>query len=158
MTFTVIDWIFGIVILTFAIVGLIKGFVENVFGKLSWILGIILACIFYDDAGNLVLSSINNTILRNILSFLIVFIVVFLIVKLAQVIVAKIFEGKILKSLDRTLGFFFGAAEGLAITGLSIFLLSVQPFFSVENLFDGSFFYSIFGVILEKGQEGLSNV
>ena len=33
MTFAVIDWVFTGIILIFAISGVIKGFIDNVFGK-----------------------------------------------------------------------------------------------------------------------------
>ena len=58
-------------------------------------------------------------------------------------IVAKVFEWSILKSLDRTLGFIFGIVEGLALVCLIVFLLSAQPFFNTQTIFDGSFYYNI---------------
>ena len=83
--------------------------------------------------------------------------VVFLIIKLAQMIVSKIFEWSILKSLDRTLGFIFGIVEGAAVVCLIIFLLSVQPFFDVTNLFDGSFFYGLVNSIFNSTKEEIGN-
>ncbi len=143
MNFTVIDWIFGIVILIFALSGLVKGFVDCLFNKLCWILGLISACIFYDEAAKYIFQSITNTSLSNILGFIIVFILVFLVVKLVQVIISKIFQLQILKSLDRVLGFAFGIIEGVVVVSLIIFILIKQPFFSAERLLDGSFFNSI---------------
>lgn len=148
MTFTVIDWIFAGVILLFALAGVIKGFIDNIFGKLAWILGIILACLFYDEGAVYLLPFIKNQTLTNVLSFLAVFIIVFIIIKLIQIFISKIFEWSILKSLDRTLGFFFGAAEGLAVVGLFIFLIHAQPFFDVSRIFDGSFFAGLIGTIV----------
>lgn len=158
MTFTIIDWIFAVVIAIFAIIGLSKGFIDNIFGKLAWILAVICGCFFYDDAAQLVLGSIENQILKSVVAFLMVFVFVFLIVKLVQVIVAKIFEWNILKSLDRTLGFFFGIVEGLVVVGLIIFLFTVQPFFSTERLFEGSFFYGLINSILISTKEASINV
>lgn len=159
MTFTIIDWICAIIIIIFALIGLTKGFVNNVMGKVAVILGILLAYMFYDKIGNLCLSSIESIALRNVISFILIFIVVFLIIKLIQMVISKIFEWNILKSLDRTLGFFFGALEGLAIVCLILFLLSIQPFFPMEKLFEGSFFYSLLGKILIHTQKGIvSNV
>lgn len=143
MNFTVIDWIFGIVILIFALSGLIKGFVDCLFSKLCWILGLISACIFYDDAAKYIFQSISNPTLSNILGFIIVFILVFLVVKLVQVVISKIFQLQILKSLDRVLGFAFGIVEGILVVGLVIFILLKQPFFSPDRLLNGSFFNSI---------------
>ena len=48
-----------------------------------------------------------------------------MIVKIIQAIISKIFEWNILKSLDRTLGFFFGILEGFVIVGLFVFLFEL---------------------------------
>ena len=58
MTFTVIDWIFSILIFSFAIIGILKGFIDNIFGKLAVILGIILAYFFYKDVADGLLKDI----------------------------------------------------------------------------------------------------
>ena len=153
----VIDWIFGIIIVVFAVSGLIKGFVDNVFGKLAFIAGIICGWIFYKSLATTLLKDIKLPYAANILSFLLIFVVVFLIIKLAQMIVSKIFEWSILKSLDKTLGFIFGIVEGAAVVCLIIFLLSVQPFFDVTNLFDGSFFYGLVNSIFNSTKEEIGN-
>lgn len=158
MSFTVIDWIFGVLILIFALSGLVKGFVDCVFNKLCWILGLILACLFYEDAGKLIIASVTNKNLANILGFIIVFVVVFLIVKLIQVIIAKIFQLNILKSLDRVLGFAFGIIEGIAVVELVIFILIKQPFFPASRLFEGSFFYGLAEKFLFSAKEIGTNV
>ena len=143
MTFTIIDWIFSILIIIFAISGLIKGFIDNVFGKIAFIAGILLGYIFYKDVARDLLKDIKVPYAANIIAFLLIFVVTFLIIKLVQMIVSKVFEWSILKSLDRTLGFIFGIVEGGAVVCLIIFLLSVQPFFPAQNLFEGSFYYNL---------------
>lgn len=158
MTFTVVDWIFGVIILVFALVGLAKGFINNIFGKLSWVLAIFLSCIFYDDAAAMFLQNIQSNTLRMIVGFILVFIVVFLIVKILQMLISKLFELNLLKSLDRTLGFFFGIVEGLVITALIIFLLLVQPFFSIDGLLNGSFFYGLFNSFFSEVKDISINV
>ena len=153
----VIDWIFGIIIVVFAVSGLIKGFIDNVFGKLAFIAGIICGWIFYKSLATTLLKDIKVPYAANILSFLLIFVVVFLIIKLAQMIVSKIFEWSILKSLDRTLGFIFGIVEGGAVVCLIIFLLSVQPFFDVSGILDGSFFYRLVNTIFNSTKEEIGN-
>ena len=150
MAFTVIDYIFVFVIILFAILGVVKGFIDNVFGKLSWILGILGAFFFYDTVARNVLSGISNHIAANILAFIIIFVIVFLIIKMIQVIIGRMFELPVLNSLDRALGFFFGVVEGLAVVTLIIFLLCNQPFFNIDNLFDNSFFFGLFNRFLSN--------
>ena len=60
MNFGVIDWVFSGIILLFAIGGVIKGFIDNVFGKIAFIAGIILAYLFYKDIANGLLKDIKN--------------------------------------------------------------------------------------------------
>ncbi len=158
MNFAIIDWVFSIIILIFAISGLIKGFIDNVFGKLALILGIIMAYLFYKDIAGGILKDVMVPYVANVIAFLLIFVVVFLIIKIIQMIVAKVFEWNILKSLDRTLGFFFGLVEGAAIIGLFIFLLDAQPFFDARKLFDGSFYYNLIASFLAGRKEAGINV
>ena len=153
MEFTVIDWIFSGVIILFAISGVIKGFIDNVFGKIAFIAGIVLGYLFYKDIAAGLLKDIKVPYAANIIAFLLIFVVTFLIIKLIQMIVSKVFEWSILKSLDRTLGLIFGIVEGAAVVCLIIFLLTAQPFFNVDRLFDGSFYYNIVSSIFNSSKE-----
>lgn len=153
MSFTVIDWIFSLIILGFAISGVIKGFIDNVFGKIALIAGIVLGYVFYKDIAESLLKDINVPYAANIIAFLLIFVVTFLVIKIIQMIVAKVFEWSILKSLDRTLGFFFGIIEGAAVVSLFIFILTAQPFFSVQPLFDGSFYYNLVTSLFNSTKE-----
>ena len=143
MSFVTIDWIFSIIILIFAISGIIKGFIDNVFGKIAFVAGIILAYLFYKDIATSLLKDVKIPFAANVIAFLLIFVVTFLVIKIIQMIVAKVFEWSILKSLDRTLGFVFGIVEGVAVVCLVVFLLSSQPFFNTQSLFEGSFYYNI---------------
>lgn len=143
MSFAIIDWIFSIIILLFAISGVIKGFIDNVFGKIAFVAGILLAYLFYKDVATGLLKDIKIPVAANVIAFLLIFVVTFLTIKIIQMIVAKVFEWSILKSLDRTLGFIFGIVEGAAVVCLVVFILTAQPFFSTQTIFDGSFYYNI---------------
>jgi len=143
MSFVTIDWIFSIIILIFAVSGLIKGFIDNVFGKIAFVAGILLAYLFYKDVATGLLKDIKIPVAANIISFLLIFVVTFLVIKIIQMIVAKVFEWSILKSLDRTLGFIFGIVEGIAVVCLIVFLLTAQPFFNTQTLFEGSFYFNL---------------
>ena len=157
MSFIVIDWVFSIIILLFGISGLIKGFIDNVFGKIAFIAGIILGYFFYKDLAKGLLKDIKIPFAANIIAFLLIFVVTFLVIKIVQMIVSKVFEWSILKSLDRTLGFIFGLVEGAAVVCLVIFLLTAQPFFSVQTLFDGSFYYNLVTSLFNSTKEELGS-
>ena len=77
------------------------------------------------------------------------FIVVFLFVKILQTIIAGLFKGEILKSLDKILGFAIGMAEGLIIVSAIVIVLKAQPWFSTDFI-DSTFFWTYFSPILAK--------
>ena len=148
-----IDWIFSLIILVFAISGVVKGFIDNVFGKLAFIAGILLGYLFYKDLALVLLKDVKVAVVANVIAFLLVFTVTFLAIKIVQMIVAKVFEWSILNSLDSSLGFFFGIVEGGAVICLIIFILTAQPFFSVQQLFDGSFYYNLVNSVFNSTKE-----
>ena len=157
MNFAVIDWVFSGIIILFAIGGVIKGFIDNVFGKIAFVAGIILAYLFYKNIAGSLLKDVKNAYVANVLAFLLIFVVVFLVIKLIQMIVAKVFEWSILKSLDRTLGFVFGMVEGAAVVCLVIFILTAQPFFNPSNILNGSFYYGIVNSLFHSTKEEIGN-
>lgn len=157
MNFAVIDWVFSGIIILFAIGGVIKGFIDNVFGKIAFIAGIILAYLFYKNIAGSVLKDVKNPYVANVLAFLLIFVVVFLVIKIIQMIVAKVFEWSILKSLDRTLGFIFGMIEGAAVVCLVIFLITVQPFFNPLNILGESFYYGIVSSLFHSTREEIGS-
>ena len=81
--------------------------------------------------------------------FSLIFVIVFLIVCIIQQLVAKAFSGEIMKGLDRTLGLFLGIIEGLVIVAFVIVVLSIQPWFNVEQLYEGSLFYKLLANLLK---------
>lgn len=157
MNFGVIDWVFSGIIIIFAIGGVIKGFIDNVFGKIAFIAGIVLAYFFYDDIAEKLLKDVKVEFAAKIISFLLIFVVTFIVIKIVQMIVAKVFEWSILKSLDRTLGFIFGMVEGGAVVCLIIFLLTAQPFFNAMNILDGSFYYNIVSSLFHSTKEEIGS-
>ena len=152
VTFTTFDYVLTIIILIFAIAGLIRGFVDNIFGKLALIAGIIAGFFLYDDAAAKIWNIIDNKTLANIVGFVTAFVIAFLVIKIIQLLISKIFSMRILKSLDRTLGFFFGAVEGFAIVGLLIFILNVQPFVPADKLLEGSFYVKMTNQVIDTIQ------
>ncbi len=148
MSFATIDFFFFACILVCVIICTIKGFVDSFFDKAAPVVAIIAAVCFYKNFMGLMTKFISNQLLCSVATFLAVFVIVFVVIKILQNTIGKIFEEKILSSLNHTLGFIFGIAEAFAIIFFLLFLLSAQPFFDASKLLDGSFFYSIFHKIL----------
>lgn len=157
MTFTIVDWVFSSIILIFAIGGVIKGFIDNVFGKIAFVAGILLGYLFYKDIAVTLLKDVKVPFAANVIAFLLIFVVTFLVIKIVQMIIAKVFEWSILKSLDRTLGFIFGIVEGAALVCLLIFLLTAQPFFDVRPIFEDSFYVNVVTSLFNSTKEEIGN-
>ena len=149
MFFTLTDVIILVIILIFAVIATAKGFINAIFGKLCWILGLIAAFLFYKKLISHMNDFIHNEIISAVLCFVLIFVIVFLFVKIIQTILSKIFDGDIMKGLDRSLGFLFGLLEGFLVVFVFIFLLTNQPWFDVSKLFEGSFFVKILKPLLD---------
>ncbi len=148
--FVPIDFVFFGILLIFALIALFRGFIKEVFGKAAWILGLVAGVLFFSKVSLLFQKIIKYKILCNILGFLAVFIVVFLVIEVIGKLISAVCEFDVIKSLDRGLGFLFGLVEGIAIVAVIIFILDIQPFFSVEKILSDSFFYNIYLKLLNS--------
>lgn len=148
MAVAVIDYIFLGISLACIIICSVKGFVDSFFDKAAPVLSIIAAICFYRTFTPLMSKYISNQILCTVATFLAVFVVFFIVIKILQMTLGKIFEEKILDSLNHSLGFLFGIFEALAIIFLILILMTSQTFFNASSILDNSFFYRFFRIIL----------
>lgn len=149
MTFTFIDIVFFIIIFAFAISGAVKGFVAELFGKAAVILGLIVAVIFYSRLYPFVLRWISVDFFAQAAAFILLFIVTYLVVKIFQYFIGSFFQSEIMSGLNRVLGFFLGAVEGLLIVAVILIIMYAQPWLDTEGIFNGSFFTQLLsGVIV----------
>ncbi|WP_407400911.1 CvpA family protein [Treponema sp.] len=140
MNLPIIDLVFIIIIFALAIMGLINGFLNEVLGKVIPIASIWIAFMTFGHLVGPLELHVKFHVAAVICAFLIVFIVVFIVLKIIQAILKKIFSAAILKSLDRFLGFVFGAVEGVAIVCIVLLVLRTQPWFDTSSLLAGSIF------------------
>lgn len=141
--FVPIDYVFLGIIAVFAVVALIKGFIQEIFSKAAWVCAALGAFFFYTKLALVYHNQLKSMIFCEILAFLSIFIVVFIIVKLIGLLISKLCDFNVIRGLDRALGLFFGIIEGFAVVALIIFLLKTQNLFSTEQLLDRSFFYRL---------------
>lgn len=150
MHFTFIDIVFTLIILFLGIMVCVKGFIKELFGKLALIAGIVVAVLFSGKLSPYLEKFINNQGVCLVLSFILLFITAFLLVKILQTIVGGIFEGEILRSLDRVLGFCLGIAEGLVVVCAILVLVKAQPWFELAIVTNESFYWKVLSGFLEK--------
>ena len=153
MVFAPVDICFLIIILIFAVLAMIKGLIKEFFGKMSVFGGLACAIIFSPKLTPFVENTIHNTIISAVLSFLLIFVVVFLIICIIQQRVDKLFSGEIMRGLDRILGFLLGVLEGLVVVLFIMVVMTVQPWFNIDNIVSGSLFFSVLSGVINSSAE-----
>jgi len=122
------DIVILIIIGFFAVRGLLKGLVNEVFGILGLILGYVMSFQIYQPIAEIfIFLGFTDTVsegLGFVLAFLLVYVVVFFVGKL----LSKFFKAIQLGWADKTGGFAFGAFKSAVIVGLVLsFLLTITP-------------------------------
>lgn len=146
MYLSTLDYVMLAVILIFLIRGIIRGFINDVFGFGSLVIAVFSGVKLYP----LVQENMNwnmPVLICSILSFLIVFVIVYLIMKIIQLVVKGIFSLPLLRSLDRALGLVLGACLGIMIVCVILFVFSQFDVF--EGIRNQSILYNFFMNIAE---------
>ncbi len=138
MTFTLLDAVFFLMILCFAVTAAVNGFIKELFSKLAVVAGVVCAVYFGALLAPYFKPLVDNSSVDLILSFAVLFIASFLAVKILQIIFSGIFNSEIMGSLNRVLGFVFGFLEGCVIVACLIILLKAQPWFSADSFLEKS--------------------
>ena len=142
MSFTVLDIIFTVVVGLFIIRCYLKGFVTELLSMAGIALGLLAALFFHKNGADFLRARFwpELRIIPEILAFIALFILVFFLIKLLNVMLKGIIEGIKLGGLDRSLGFIFGLAEGIAVVSLFLFIIRIQPLFDPSPILADSFF------------------
>ena len=143
MSMPIIDFVFLVIIIAFGVIGVLKGFINGVFSLAAPVLGLWGAAVFFEKLASPLETYVQIHWLSLVLAFLLIFIVIFLVLKIIEKVLKGIFGGSIFRSLDRVLGLVFGLLEGAAVVTVIIVVLKAQPWFPVDSLLEGSWFYRI---------------
>lgn len=133
-----LDFVFLAVVILFAVRCYFRGFVQELLSMAAIILGVFLAIVFYRPAGEFLAQKLGVKSFPEVLGFLAVFLIVFLLIKILQGVLSSVIASVNLEKVDRGLGFFLGAAEGVLLVSVVLILLKVQPVFDVGALLEGS--------------------
>ena len=142
---SILDLVFLAIIVLFAVLGLVRGFIRELFARGAPIIALWVSMLAFRKVNEYVEPHVHIHILSVIISFLLFFIAVYSVLMIVRNIINSVFSGEIFQGLDRLLGFAFGVIEGLALVALLLIILKAQPWFDVQELLDQSFFYKILG-------------
>lgn len=133
-----IDVVCGVIVLAAGIRAAVRGFVAEVFSVGAVAAGLAAAFIGHPLAVRQLAEWWGDGWWNVVVAALVLFVAGYLVVKLVEALFEGFFSSMRLKGLDRILGLAAGAAEGLIVVYLLLFLLHVQTLVDVESWFADS--------------------
>ncbi|MCL2834816.1 MAG: CvpA family protein [Treponema sp.] len=156
-----IDIVFTVLAVLFTVRGFTRGFVKEFFSLGAPVLGVLGGFLFYKRGAEFIQANYFRNVkgVPEILAFIAIFFIIFIICKMLQKVLSDIIKGMNLSSLDKILGCIFGVIEGVAVIGLVVFLISIQPFVKPGDLLDNSLYGQLLLPFVSKPfKEGLDMV
>jgi membrane protein required for colicin V production len=103
------------VVLVFAVIGIVRGFIREVLSLTSWILSFWVAFAFAEPAARIFEPYIDAPLLRLVAAFAALFVSALLLLTIISYLLHKLLAVSGIKGTDRVLGGMFGALKGLVI-------------------------------------------
>ena len=138
----VIDIIFFFLIVLMVIHGYVKGFIEELFSWAAPVLAIVTAVLMFPYGAAFIRERFmeNVRVVPELLAFIAIFVLVMMVVKFLGRILKDVITGIHLGAVNKLFGAIFGLAEGLALTAIILFVLSVQPVCDASKILADSMF------------------
>lgn len=138
-----IDAAIVIIFLFFIVTAFQAGFVREVIGISSIVLGVVLAGLFYQDVADTILSPIDNDTTAAVIGFLIIFIGIGVAGQLLAMLIHPAMVLMQLGIADQLLGAAFGAAKAFVIIEALLILFVTYPRYDIEQRIDNSEFATV---------------
>lgn len=110
-----------------ALVGILRGFIKEVFSLLVWAAAFLVAYHFSDDAAALMEDAVSLPSARLAMGFTGLFVAVLLVGGLLNYLLGRLVESTGLSGTDRLLGGLFGAGRGLALVVAVLLVAGFTP-------------------------------
>lgn len=118
--------ILGIIAISL-LVGVLRGFIKEVFSLVVWAAAFVVAYRFAGDVAVLMEPHVSLPSARTAIGFIGLFILVLIIGGLANYLLGRLVESTGLSGTDRLLGGLFGIARGVALVVASILVTGFTP-------------------------------
>jgi len=156
--------VFLILIALIIIRGYVRGFLAEFFAWASILVSLWAAALLHPVGAEFIRGRIMEEVehIPEIIAFVAIFIIVMLFVKMVEHIIRDVMLGAKLGGANKMLGAIFGLVQGLTVTALVFFILSIQPLFDASGVIEGSTFAQILlpiiSVQIERGAEIINTV
>ena len=123
-----IDAAFAVIILVSAFIGLLRGFVREVFSLTTWVLAIWAGLQHASSLAARLPAAIDDSTLRLGIAFVAIFILVLILGGILGVLATRLIRGIGLRGTDGALGLLFGVLRGGVIVIVLVFLATLTAF------------------------------
>ncbi|MCL2410369.1 MAG: CvpA family protein [Treponema sp.] len=153
----VLDVVFILLILLLMIRCFLKGLISEVSSMAALVFGLMASLLFFNSGADFLRDNFwpELEIVPEVIAFIALFLVVFILVKILEMLLKGVVHGLALGGVDKFLGLIFGFAEGIVLTGLILFVLSIQPLFDSSELLKNSFFANLLLPLITGGVENI---
>ena len=134
---TALDYLILAIFLIFAVWGMVRGLIAEVFSLITWIAALYIGSHYGEVAVPLLESSIDNLMIRKLLASLAVGIATFAVVSIIGVYASRAIQGSVFGPLNRMLGLLFGAARGALVISVLV-LIGLQFGMQDESWWQGA--------------------
>jgi membrane protein required for colicin V production len=118
--------IVGILVIS-GLLGLLRGFIREIFSLISWVLAVWVAARFSDRLSVYLQTLIDAPPLRKAAAFCIVLFVVLVAAALAGSLIARLLSGAGLSGTDRLVGLIFGVFRGALLVAVLVLVAGLTP-------------------------------
>jgi len=123
----VLDIVFLIIAGISILLGIIKGFIRELFSLVFLIIGGVLAFLFYNDVGGVLVKLLKNRDIANFAGFIVIFAGILIVGAVTTYAIKKVFTFGPLKAVDRILGGVFGLVRGIMISAVIVMAFLAFP-------------------------------
>ena len=160
MSFSVMDFIFVILIGLFMIRCYLKGFISELLSMAALFFGFLVSLLLFKNAGELLKKQFwpEMDVIPFAAAFIGLFVIIYIIVKILEKMLTNIIDKIDLSDADSFLGIVFGLAEGIVVVSLVLFVLKIQPLFDSNEILSGSFFAKLLLPLITGAEDNLTQL
>ena len=122
-----VDFVIVGVILLSALVGYARGLVRELMSLIIWVAALVIAWALHGQVAEMLTAQVAQPTMRIALAFVLVVVVVLLVGSVIASLLTGLVDKTGLTGADRFLGLVFGAARGVVIIAMVVFLAALTP-------------------------------